>query len=208
MSGFGAKFRAQSRQAIAARATPQSGLSQEAIWDCRYDTQLYISAATTRMVFFSQVQADKTLSNMEASGQFPAPQSFQIYNVACDILPATAGVSTSTTVAGNLNDMALLLLVGRPTWTLTISSKQYGPYPLTALHGTGGPSGFGFSSDGTNVLQYARNEPSGGWNYQGAIIIPEQVAFSIEVNFAAAQTLTGNPHIRLSMFGVLNRRVV
>ena len=57
-------------------------------------------------------------------------------------------------------------------------------------------------------LQYGRNDPSPGWNYYGRIIIPEQVSFNIEVNYAAAQTLTANYHIRLAMFGVLARRVV
>lgn len=205
--GFGANFAALPRQAVMAKATPPSGASQEAIWHAVYDTQTYTSAATTSLTFFSAVNADKTLSNMEAAGQFPSPQSFQIYNLCLDAWTA-AIVSTSATNTGNLNDLGLLLQVGRPTWTLTISSKAYGPYPLTALHGTGGASGFGFSSDGAEILQYSRNEPSPGWNYFGKIIIPEQVAFSITVNWSAAQTLTANWLLRMTMMGVLNRRVV
>lgn len=206
--GFGTSFRAMTRQQVQAAATPPSGRSQEAIWHCVYDTQTYTDNATTNLTFFSQTNTDKTLSNMEASGQFPSPQSFQIYNICCDLWTA-APVSNGADLTGDLNDLALLLLTGRPTWTLTISSKQYGPYPLTALHGTGGPQGFGWGfASATNSVQFAKNDPSEGWNYKGSIIIPEQVSFSIAVNWGAAQNLTANWSIRMSMFGVLNRRVV
>lgn len=206
---FGSRFRALNRAQVQAAATPPSGRSQEAIWHGVYDTQTYVDNTTTRLTFFQQTNVDKTLSNMEASGQFPAPQSFQIHNICCDIWNA-AGVSTAAGgVDGQLNDLALLLFVGRPTWTLTISSKQYGPYPLTLLHGTGGPTGFGWGTfTAEESLQFARNEPSQGWNYFGRIIIPEQVSFSIELNWAAAQNLTADARIRLTMLGVLNRRVV
>jgi len=204
---FGANFAALPRQAVMAKATPPSGASQEAIWHAVYDTQTFASASTTTLTFFSAVNADKTLSNMEASGQFPSPQSFQIYNICLDAWTPLA-VSTSATVTGNLNDLGLIMQTGRPTWTLTLSSKAYGPYPLTALHATGGASGFGFSSDGAEILQYARNEPSPGWNYFGKIIIPEQVAFNFRLDWAAAQTITASWLLRLTMMGVLNRRVV
>lgn len=207
--GFGSKFRALNRSQVAAAATPPSGRSQEAIWHAVYDTQTYVDNTTSRLVFFGQTNADKTLSNMEASGQFPSPQSFMVHNICCDLWNAN-GVSTAAGgVDGQLNDLALLLLVGRPTWTLEISSKKYGPYPLTALHGTGGPTGFGWGTfTAEESLQYARNEPSPGWNYYGRIIIPEQVSFSVELNWAAPQNVSADHRIRVTMFGVLNRRVV
>lgn len=209
MSGFGARFRAKPNAVVAAAATPPSGNSPEAIWHCAYDTQTYTDNATVSLNFFSAVQADKTLSNMESAGQFPAPQYFQIHQICCDLLPA-AGVSTAAGGAvGNLDDFALLLFNGRPTWTLTISNKNYGPYPLTTLHGTGGPTGFGYGTfTAEESLQYAKNDGSPGWNYNGSLIIPMQTSFSFAVNFAAAQQLTADVRIRISMFGVLNRRVL
>jgi hypothetical protein len=207
---FGANFQALPRQAVAARATPPSGQSQEAIWHCLYDTQTFTSASSTRLLFFTSPAAggDRTLSNMDVGGQLSSPQSLQIHNICLDAWPAV-GVSTSATNAGNLNDLFLLLFIGRPMWTLTISSKAYGPYPLSTLHGTGGPSGnVGTAIATPGSMQFARNEPSTGWNYLGRIIIPEQVSFQIEVVWAATQTLTANWLLRMSLMGVLNRRVI
>ena len=145
MAVLGSRFRPMSAAAVEAAATPPSGNSQEAIWHQLYDTQTFTSAATTRMNFFAATNADKTLSNLEQGGTLPKPQSLQIYNICLDVL-AVVPVSTSATITGVLNDFALLFLgsAQRPTWTLTISSKAYGPYSLTTLGGTGGPTGFGF----------------------------------------------------------------
>ena len=207
MSGFGSDFRALNRAQIAAAATPPSGRSQEAIWHTVYDTQTYTSAATTGLTFFQNTNNDKTLSNMEAAAQFPSPQSFQIHNINVDIITA-AGVSTSAAVAGSLNDAWLLLLGGRPIWTLNISSKLYGPYPVTFLHASGGPMGSLSSTVATSGQQLGVNAQTSGWNYHGRIIIPEQVSFSFGIQWSAAQTLAGDAKIRVSLSGVLNRRVV
>lgn len=209
MAGFGSPFRALNRAQVAQAATPPSGRAQEAIWHALYDTQTYTDNSTTRLTFFQSTNADKTLSNMEASGQLPAPQSFMIHNICLDAWTAAPVSTAAGGPDGNLNDLMLLLLVGRPTFTLTISSKQYGPYPLTALHATGGPTGFGWGTfTAEESIQFARNEQSPGWNYYGRIIIPEQVSFSLEVNWAAAQNVTADWRFRITMFGVLNRRIV
>ena len=205
---FGTPFKALNRAQIAQAATPPSGRSQEAIWHTVFDTQTYTSAATTGLTFFQNTNNDKTLSNMEAAAQFPSPQSFQIHNITLDIITA-AGVSTAATNAGSLDDAWRLLLGGRPTFTLTISSKAYGPYPATFLHASGGPMGsLGTAIATPGSLQLGVNAQTGGWNYCGRIIIPEQVSFSLSLAWSAAQTLTGNALIRVAMSGVLNRRVV
>jgi hypothetical protein len=206
---FGAPFRARSRAAVQAAATPPSGHAQEAIWHQVYDSQTYTSGATVTQTFFAVTNADKTLSNLPQGGVFPSPQSLQIHNVCCDVLSAIP-VTTSATLDGVLNDLALLLMgsAQRPVWTLEISDKKYGPYSLTTLHGTGGPSGFGFSSDGAEIIQFAKNDPAGGWNYFGRVIIPEQNNFRIVLDWAAFATLSANKIIRVSMFGVLGRRVL
>jgi hypothetical protein len=209
---FGAPFRAVSNAAVEAAATPPSGSSAEAIWHQLYDTQTYTSGTTTRLVFFQQPSADRTLSNMEQGGALPRPQSLQIHNVCLDvlsILPVT--ITNAADQTGVLNDLALLIFgsATRPTWTLFISQKAYGPYSLTTLHSTGGPVGFGWGTmAAANNIQFAKNDPAGGWNYRGRVIIPEQVNFSVELNWAAAATLTANKQLRVSLFGVLNRRVL
>lgn len=206
---LGTNFQAKSRQQIQAEATPPSGRSQEAIWHQVYDTQLFVDNSTTRLTFFSAVQADKTLSNMPAAGMFPAPQSFQIHNVCMDAWTALPLSTAAGGAVGDLNDLALIMFVGRPTWQLNISDKTYGPYKLTTLHGTGGPTGFGWGTfTAEESLQYARNEQGGGWNYFGKVAIPEQVAFNMELNWAAVQDITADWRIAVSLFGVLNRRVL
>lgn len=207
MPQFGTKFRAQSGQAIESRATPPTGGSEEAIWHQIYDTQTYTDNTTTRLTFFQAANADRTLSNMDQGGALPRPQKLQIYNICLDVL-SIIPVTTSATLTGVLNDLALLIFGSgqRPTWTLNISQKAYGPYSLTTLGGTGGPTGFGFSGDGAEIIQFAKNDPSGGWNYFGAVIIPEQVNFTTEINWAAVADISENKLIRFSLFGVLNRR--
>jgi hypothetical protein len=208
---FGAPFRALPRAAVEAASTPGAGAGQEAIWHQLFDTQTFTSAATVSLTFFQTANADKTLSNIDQGGTLPRFSSLQIHDVTADYL-ALAPVSTlaGATTVGVLNDLALLVLgsAQRPTWTLTISQKAYGPYSLTVLHGTGGPAGFGWGGNGANFQQYARNEPSSGWNYFGRVIIPEQVSFSLTILWAATATLTGDTRIRASLFGVFNRRVL
>lgn len=206
---LGAKITARSRQAVLNAATPPSGRSQEAIWDQRYDTQTYPTTGVTSLTFFSAVNPDKTLSNMEAAGQFPAPQTFQIHQICLDVFPAAAGISTSTSVAGNVDDMQKILLQARGTWMLTLSSKNYGPYSLTTLHATGGAQGFISSTVATSSQQHARNEVSAGWNYCGGLIIPEQTSFSVTVAFQGTLVTVATAHLlRLSLFGALQRRVL
>lgn len=209
MSVLGARFRALPGATVEANATPPAGNSEEAIWHQIYDTQSFVSGTTTRLVFFQAANADRTLSNMDQGGSLPRPQKLQLYNVCLDVL-SIIPVTTSATIDGVLNDLALLIFGSnqRPTWTLNISQKAYGPYSLTTLGGTGGPTGFGFSSDGAEIIQFAKNDPSGGWNYFGRLTIPEQVNFSVELNWAATATMTADKRVRVSLFGVQNRRVL
>jgi hypothetical protein len=206
---LGVKVRARPRAAVLAAATPPSGRSQEAIWHQLYDTQTYLAAGVTTLNF-GLVNVDKTLSNFEANNQLPAPQSMQLYNICCDIFPTTAGLSNNVapTAVGNLNDMQKILFQARPTWTLGISGKNYGPYSLTDLHGTGGPGGFIAGAEVT-LVQHARNDVSPGWNYCGSIIIPEQTTFTFTINFQGVLVPVAVDHfIRISLFGVLQRRVL
>lgn len=215
--GFGVPITPQSLAQVTAKGTPIAGDGSEVIFHQMFDTQQYVSATTTKLSFFSKASDDTTITNLEQPSQLPDPQTLQIYNITCDILPVTP-VTLQTavgplTTAGVLTDMANLLMSAgaRPTWTLTISNKTYGPYSLTALHGTGGPDGVGYGSSlGTSSgsIQYARNTTTDGWNYWGNIILTQRASFSVKLNWATAVTLgTDLPYIRISMFGIMNRAV-
>jgi hypothetical protein len=204
---FGVRFNAATRAQLVRRSTPSQPSGPEAIWHQFYDTQTYATAATTRLTFFQATNVDPTITNMPAAGQLPSPQFLTIYDVTCDFL--TQNTSQAAGILGEMNDLKLLLQVGRPTWTLNISDKVYGPYSLTVLHGTGGPVGGIDAGTVAVAIQWAVNNPSPGWNYQGSLTIPPNVNFSIQVNWAAAQATTQAAiPIRLSLFGILSRRVL
>jgi hypothetical protein len=204
---LGVRFNAATRAQLQRRATPSSGQGPEAIWHQFYDTQNYLTAATTRLQFFGVTNVDRTLSNMPAAGQLPDPQYLSIYQITCDFL--TQNTSDAGAVLGQLNDQMLLQLVGRGTFTLTISDKTYGPYSLTCLHGTGGPVGGVDAGTLAVGAQWATNSLSAGWNYNGTIIIPPKVNFGIELVWGAAQATTlATLPIRISVFGILSRRVL
>lgn len=211
MPPFGRRFKAATRSQLRRKATPLSGAAPEAIWQQFYDTQSYVGGSTVNLNYFVDTNTDRTLSNMQAAGQFPDPQWFTLYDVTCDFLSQNTSVVGVTDVTGELNDIALLLKVGRGTWTLTISDKRYGPYSLTLLHGTGGPVGNVFPGNTANTgnQQWANNTLAPGWNYSGSLIIPPKTNFNIEVNWAAAQTIVNDPlPVRISLHGILSRRVL
>lgn len=205
--GFGTRFNAATRAQLRARSTAPSGASPEAIWQQFYDTQNYVSTVTTRLQFFQVTNVSQNVTNMTAGGQFPDPQWLSIYDITCDFLNSLTH-NAAAAAAGQLNDIQLLLLVGNPFWVLSISDKRYGPYSLTTLHGTGGGVG-NVTAGGAISQQYGTNCLSPGWNYKGTLIIPPKTNWNMEVVWAAAQTLALDPTpIRLSLFGILSRRVL
>ncbi|MCP4899818.1 MAG: hypothetical protein GY906_22860 [bacterium] len=209
--GFGARFKVATRGQLRQMSTPPSGSSPEAIWQQFYDTQP-ATAGTTIQTFFAAPVADRTLTNMDTGGQLSDPQWLSIYNITLDFLTQNTIEDPLIDAAGELNDLNLLLKVSRPTWTLVISDKSYGPYSLTTLHGTGGPSGniaVGGAAAAAGA-QYANNMPTPGWDYKGSLIIPPKTSFRIVVNYgvpvAALDAVTVD--MRISLFGILSRRVL
>lgn len=210
MGRFGTRFKAATRAQLRSAATPPSGAAPEAIWHCFYDTQTYTDNVTTRLTFFQVTNVDATITNMPAAGQLPDPQWLSLYEITLDFNTQNSGNVAVGNVVGELNDLSLLLKVGRPVWTLTISDKRYGPYPVRLLHAMGGPVGFGWSGNtaATANAQYANNTMSPGWNYQGSLIIPPKTNFNIELVWSAAQNLTGDVDIAIGLHGILSRRVL
>lgn len=210
--GFGTRFKTASRAQLRARATPPSGASPESIWHQAFDTQDFVSAATVDLSFFLETDTDRTITNMQAAGAFPEPQWLTIYDITLDmrgdVVSSVVGVDQGV---GRGRDLGRILLVGRGTWLLNISDKNYGPYTLTTLHGTGGPIVYGWSGNtaATGNAQYAINTLSPGWNYYGSLIIPPKTNFNVALHWGAAQTLNATPvPLVLSLWGILSRRVL
>lgn len=200
----------RTRAQLAEMSNPSTVGQSEVIPHILYDTQLYTSAVTTTQSFYQTQNNDRTLSNLLQAGALTDPQYFEIFNLGCDVLQ-DASLNAAATEVGVIDDIQKLLLVGRPIFTLTISDKNYGPYPLSFLHTSGGAVGFGWGTNAAPInIQYANNSlPDGGWNWRGSVVIPPKVGFSVTVQWAAAQTLqAGNPQIRFWMAGALHRRIL
>lgn len=198
----------RTRMQLEELANPQGkGVSEAVPW-ILYDTQEYTSTATTTLNFYQTQQSDRTLSNLLQGGALTEPNYFEIYNLGFDVLLDMTTVAGGET--GALDDIAKLMLVGRPIFTLTIQDKNYGPFPLSFLHTSGGPHGFGWGTfSAPESVQYGNNSvPDGGWNWRGSVVIQPKVGFSVQVQWNAAQTLAaGNTFLRFWMAGCLHRAV-
>lgn len=202
------------RAQLEAQANPAQANQPEALPWFLYDTQDIATAVTTPLVFFNTVQTDRSLGNMTSAGQLPDPQYFVLHYVTCDLLQ-TPTLDVAADKTGALNNIEEILKTARAHWTLNISDKLYGPFPLTLCHSTGGGTG-GFTGVNNtaaptiNTFQFGNNgiPGSGGFPVLGAQVIPSKVGFSLTLNFGAAPTLTATVKARIGLAGVLYRRVL
>lgn len=175
----------------------------EAIPFIFYDTALYVDNTTTELTFFTTSRANRQLSNLNPAGTLPSPQYFEVYGFMVDILYPPAAAAWAD-VHGLLFGAGA---TAAPTFEFKLSDKDYGPTPLSALHGTGGI--YGFSDAAAAPAQYANNAiPDGGWYTDGAIVIPPMESFSATIRWAAAVDIAADKYIRVSMAGVLHRKVL
>jgi hypothetical protein len=201
---------ARTRGVLARDANPQSAAQPEALPWVLYDTQAWTTAVTTNQTYFTAIQNDKTLGNMEGPGQLPDPQYFEVHYIGCDFLvPGQFLVAAAAT--GPMTDIIQFLFTQRGTFEFNISNKRVGPFPLSFLHASGGVTGY-FASNSATVgkLEYANNGVfDGGFCVGGSILIPPKVSFDITLRLAAAPTLTNTPlNVRVWQAGALYRRVL
>jgi hypothetical protein len=204
---------ALTREELDLMANPQAANVPECVPYQLYDTQNIANAATGPFTFFTALNNDKTLSNVESAGSFPDPQYFIVHYIAADFLQ----VPTATTLANEPNqalaNVENILKTCRATITLSISNKAYGPFSLTMCHSTGGATfsgyGYGTAANGTSSGAVNNGIPgSGGFPVGGAIVIPPKVNYSVTVNLSTAATVSATVPVRVSLLGVLYRRVL
>lgn len=173
-----------------------------------YDVQTYSSGNTTLLTFFNVVRATKNLGNMELAGALNAGQAFitRAIRVHFRRVPVlgTAAPFAST-------DLALLADNG---WLeFNVASKNYGRWPLNAL-----PGGAGISQNAAaagaeatdEFLVYATHgvpDPRAVYTLSQPLLIDPQINFNVTLNWAAAQTLTGDVDIQVMLDGELMRPV-
>lgn len=193
-------------------ANPKSAAEPETIPHWLYATQTFTDNATTQLTFYTDNQANRSLSNLQSGGSLPEPQFLKLFGIFCDVVNATADTYVTTAaggIAGAINDVGSLVLVSLPRFVLTIQGKQYGPWPLSICHGTGGPVGFGWGTfTAEESLQYANNGNIGqGAPINGFIMIPPRADFSLTIDWNATANVTGDYRLRMTLFGLLSRAV-
>jgi hypothetical protein len=199
---------------LAAMVTPASGTDLEALPWILYDTNTtaFVNAAVSLdVIFYTAVNVDKTLCNLEAPSQLPIPQVLEVAGMTVDIL-AVPQTTTTGTANGPISDIASILKTGRGAVKFTLSNKLYGIFPLTAYHATGGEVGFVSSTFTAPVTTSTANNGifDGGWWVDGAIIIPSQQQFVFEIlTGTVALALTQTPmFVRPGIWGPIHRRVL
>jgi hypothetical protein len=214
--------RSRSIQELANITTPKPGQLEAVAWTY-YDTQPVTTGTTTVCNFFTAVQADRSMGNLEQAGTIQAPNWFELYAIKLDVMDVVTSTAAPGT-AGTLTDMTQLLFTQRGYSELVVNSKSYGKVPISFLHPSGGPQGLAQGTPATAaILQYANNGVPdegywvGGWMMNddtgqqeqvGSIILPPTQTFSYQITFFAAPTLTTSPlNLRVTFCGVLHRQV-
>ncbi|MGH7259943.1 MAG: hypothetical protein ACREI9_04595 [Nitrospiraceae bacterium] len=173
-----------------------------------YDTQLYTSAVTTQLTFFNAIRATRDAGNMEVAGVLAHPKAFIVRAIRVQIESQLTEVAA---VPGAANDIARLIYNGFATFE--IGNKNYGVWPLSAL-----PSGAGVyaatggaGAEATNQFQthagHGMPDPRAIYTLSQPLLIDPQINFQFQLGWAAAQTLSGNPNIKVMMDGELMRPV-
>ena len=166
-----------------------------------YDTQVYpIGGTAAPLTFFTNAAAaGRFLTNMDQAGQLPNPEFFVVEYIALDILGIAPGN------VANLADVHSILfgltpsVAGAPYALLRYNSQEWGPWPLSQMHATGGPVGFSTRAG----VEYANPgvPGSGGIWIGGALTLQPLKAFSLNIEWAAAAPVTAALQLRVSMWG-------
>lgn len=179
-----------------------------------WDTQTYTSAADIILNYFSAVQADPSLGNIDGGGVLPIDTWLTIQWMMIDVLIAPS--DSLVLASGAWDDLSDLMWTGRPFHKLVIQNKDYAVAPASFFHASGGIQGFGFSDAVTTVAgavgikEYANwGVQDGGFFVGGAIQINPLAGFRTTLNWPAAVTLAlGNPLVRVCYLGAVSRPIL
>ncbi len=191
---------------------------QEIISVPLWETQDYVSAATTQLTFFNQVPATVFDGNLLLAGQLPSGNFFLIMAIRFCPFPDTTQLADAAGANGAsdgaLQDIVALTREG--IGTLRVGDKDYGTWPLLMLPGGGGAYG-GFGNVGTSAaaslqqVQYGSNgvpDPRSVYTLPIPLMIPPQYNFDVQLRWRAVQTLTaGNTRCFVILDGELMRPV-
>ena len=194
---------------------PRDPRLPEAIPYALYDTQTYPAAGIARLDFFRNLPAggDRTLSNMQVAGQLQGGQFFSVWRIFLDALRAPTATTNAAVVAtGVANDLAIIFNTARGMWTFETANKPFGPLPIGLLGQSGAiepviGGNTAPAAGGTGIIQFAATPKNGGFPVNGGIVIPPVQSFGLTMEFVAATAIAVDTPLRVTLFGVLYRRV-
>ena len=184
------------------RVTPnkvQGRTDMRGVPKCLYDTQVYpIGGTAAPLTFFTNAAAaGRFITNMDQAGQLPNPEFFIVEYIALDILGIEPGN------VDHLRDVYRVLfgtgVGGAPFALFRYNSQEWGPWPVSQMHATGGPVGFSTRA----AVEYANPgvPGSGGIWIGGALTLQPLKAFSLNLEWSAAAAVTAALQLRVSMWG-------
>jgi hypothetical protein len=189
--------------ALIAQTRPASADQPEVIPWVFYGTQDFASSWTS-VNFFSTVQNDQTLSNIEQPNQLPAEQFFELHYIGFEFFPPDQASTTAFA-----DDVRAILYEARAWVQFSLSNKLYGQYPLSHLNPPGGLVNNIAGTPAANALAASPKIGSigaGMW-VNGAISIPPKQTFNVRV-LGNAAVLSATVQGRMSLHGNLYRRVL
>lgn len=207
----------KTREELAQSITPLFASQGEVIPWIWFDTNTYISGTTTQMDNFQSVPTDRTLGNMQAAGQIPAPMYYDLYHLSTylNVAPTALAIAvTLTPLTGAVQDVHNLII---GAFELKIAQKEYFQGKIYMCPAGGGMNArvaaYGtLTAPNAQSVQTAQNgapDPRSRNNFWGGLTIPHNQNFLVRYNWSAALTLAGgNTGITTYIDGYLYRRVL
>ena len=167
--------------------------------DVLHNAQAYAAAGQTKLTYFQTVPTDPGLGNMQAAGQLPSGQFFEIHKIFVDVL---TDVTTSADTTGALDDVALINKRGYVSFSAgTVPIFQN--VPISFFGRSGGAAGMGwgtFTAEETH--QFGLQDDNGGFPVHGLVTLQPTDTFVLSLNWNAAQAISAETYVRVSMLGV------
>lgn len=180
-----------------------------------WERNLYTSATTTAISFFTGGATAGINGNLPLSGQLPANNYFLVQAIRIAVMQDTHRTGETAAAAGPtstpLEDVSRI--VNNTTCELRIGDKRYGRWPTFMLPGGGGAVGnlqlTGTVADPEFIESgFALNgppDPRAVYSLGVPVVIPEQYNFSVQFEGAAQTLFGGNPFIFCILDGELMR---
>lgn len=192
MNAFRPKTRAELIRETTPAAVPGGQMSM--YYHTWYDS-VEIDTGTTEARFFDVARAAGA-TNFPSPGQTPSDEWSQVLGVNFTLLvPPTSAADNPA-----FDDAWLALFSTLPSYSITIQSLEYGPWPVMEANALGGITGTGLSlADATATSQAVANNGipgAPGQQQHGEIWLQERVQFRARVRWelGAVPTLTNGPY--------------